>query len=73
MIQMVNMVLDKRLIDEHPTPVAITTTEVSVLAIKAKGGKLPEHFLTEIGGLSLPFFETFQDRSRKKEIVIIVS
>ncbi|VDI59821.1 Hypothetical predicted protein [Mytilus galloprovincialis] len=72
MIQMVNMVLDKRLIDEHPTPVAITTTEVSVLAIKAKGGKLPEHFLTEIGGLSLPFFETFQDRSRKKEIVVIV-
>ncbi|XP_052077930.1 polycystic kidney disease protein 1-like 2 [Mytilus californianus] len=72
MIEMVNMVLDKRTSDENPTPVAITTTEVSVLAIKAKGGKLPEHFLTEIGGLSLPFFETFQDRSRKKEIVIIV-
>ncbi|CAC5393050.1 PKD1L2 [Mytilus coruscus] len=72
MIEMVNMVLDKRTSDENPKPVAITTTEVSVLAIKAKGGKLPEHFLTEIGGLSLPFFETFQDRSRKKEIVIIV-
>lgn len=26
----------------------MNTTEVSVLAIKAKGGKLPEHFLTEI-------------------------
>lgn len=71
LLSMVNLMLDKRRTDISDS-VAIDTTEISVRVMKAKGGNLPLEYSGKDGGFALPYYETFQNRQKKKNVSINV-
>ena len=69
---MISLMLDKRT-TSNTSSESIHTADVSVTVIKTKGKSLPQHYNAGDAGFSLPYFETFQDRQRKKNVSINVS
>lgn len=69
---MTNLMVDKRSTDNSDSA-AIDTADMSVRVMKAKGRNLPLTYSGRDGGFSLPYYETFQDKKRKKNVTINVS
>ena len=71
LINMVNLMLDKR-DTGNTSSTAIDTADVSVRVVKGKGKHLPVIYEGRDAGFALPYFETFQDKQRKKNVSINV-